>query len=74
MWRGLAAPAGTPPEVIATLEEAARKAAESPEFRKAANDIGFEIDFADHEAFGQLIARDDAMIARMMEELGLKKQ
>lgn len=74
MWRGLAAPAGTPPEVIAALEEAARAASESDEFKEAAKTIGFEIDFADHAAFGELIARDDATIAAMMESIGMKAQ
>ncbi|MCO8145649.1 tripartite tricarboxylate transporter substrate binding protein [Rhodovulum tesquicola] len=74
MWRGLAAPAGTPPEAIARLEEAARLAAESEEFRKAAQTIGFEVEFAGHEAFGELIARDDTIIADLMGQLGLTEQ
>lgn len=74
MWRGLAAPAGTPVEVIEQLQGAAQRAAESDEFRKAAETIGFEVDFADHAAFGALIARDDAMIADLMADLGLKQQ
>lgn len=74
MWRGLAAPAGTPDEVILKLEEAARMAVDSDEFRSAATTIGFEPDFADHAAFGELIARDDAILAKLMEELDLKQQ
>lgn len=74
MWRGLAAPAGTPEEVILILEEAARKAVESPEFQEAAGTIGFEPAFADHAAFADQIARDDAMLAALMEQLGLTGQ
>ncbi|TCO70833.1 Bug family tripartite tricarboxylate transporter substrate binding protein [Rhodovulum euryhalinum] len=74
MWRGLAAPAGTPPETVAKLEEAAKMATESEEFKAAAQTIGFEVDYADHAAFGELIARDDRTIADLMGQLGLKAQ
>jgi len=71
MWRGLAAPAGTPDDVVLKLEEAARLAVEDPRFLAAAVTIGFEPSFANHEEFGEVIARDDAMLAELMEELGL---
>jgi tripartite-type tricarboxylate transporter receptor subunit TctC len=74
MWRGLAAPAGTPDDVVMKLQETAKAAAESEEFQKAAQTIGFEVDFLDHSAFGDLIARDDEKIAALMGELGLKQQ
>lgn len=74
MWRGLAAPAGTPEDVVMKLEAAARAASETEEFKSAAKTVGFEIDFADHAAFGEVIARDDAKISELMDGLGLKKQ
>ena len=73
MWRGLAAPAGTPDDVIAVIEEAAKKATESEEFIKASKTIGFEPAFADHAAFGEEIAADDKRLAELMTKLGLKK-
>jgi len=73
MWRGLAAPAGTPDEAVAVLEEAAKKATESQEFMKASKTVGFEPAFADHAAFGKQIAADDKKIAELMAKLGLKK-
>ena len=33
MWRGLAAPKGTPPEVIRTLHDAFKKAMDDPDFQ-----------------------------------------
>ena len=74
MWRGLAAPADTPDEVIAVLEEAAKKASESEQFVEASKTVGFERDFADHTAFGAEIASDDEKISALMEKLGLKQQ
>ncbi len=74
MWRGLAAPAGTPEDVVMKLQNAAQMAAESDEFKEAAQTIGFQIDFQDHAAFGDLIARDDERLAAQMADLGLKSQ
>lgn len=73
MWRGLAAPAGTPPAAIAKLQEAAKAAVESPEFREAVTKIGFTPAFQPASGFGQTIASDDAEIAKLMGDLGLKK-
>ena len=67
MWRGLAAPAGTPEDVVEKLEQAARAASETEEFKKAAENLGFEISFMDSGEFGELIARDDAAIAELLK-------
>lgn len=74
MWRGLAAPAGTPDDVIMVLQDAAEKAVASAEFQEASETLGFVPDFEDHAAFGELIARDDAIIGKLMADLGLKAQ
>lgn len=41
-WAGLVAPAGTPPEVIATLNGALRKVIDSPEAQAKFKNVGFE--------------------------------
>ncbi|WP_102224456.1 Bug family tripartite tricarboxylate transporter substrate binding protein [Acidimangrovimonas sediminis] len=74
MWRGLAAPKGTPPEVVKALQEAAQKATEDPAFEKAAKTLGFEISYEDSAAFGKEIAKDDAFYAKLLGHLGLKQQ
>jgi tripartite-type tricarboxylate transporter receptor subunit TctC len=73
MWRGLAAPAGTPAPVVEKLEAAAKKASESPEFKATLTNLGAEIDFLGREAFGKLIVNDDARLDKIMSGLGLKK-
>ena len=73
MWRGLAAPAGTPADVVAKLQDAAKAAIESDEFQSAADKIGFEASFLPADEFGSLIASDDAAISDLMGKLGLKK-
>ncbi len=71
MWRGLAAPAGTPDEAISVLQEAARNAVESERFIEASQNVGFARAFLDHEAFGELIASDDAFYGDLLTELGM---
>ena len=73
MWRGLAAPAGTPAPVIMKLQEAAKKATESEAFKSTLAKLGADIKFLDHEAFGKLIVEDDARLDKIMGGLGLKK-
>ena len=42
-WHALVAPAGTPPEVIATLHRAAVSALNDPDVRKALTDLGVDV-------------------------------
>ncbi|WP_217810188.1 Bug family tripartite tricarboxylate transporter substrate binding protein [Salibaculum griseiflavum] len=71
MWRGLAAPAGTPDDVVATLQAAAEAAVASDDFQNAAGNVGFAPAFLDAEAFGALIERDDAFYGDLLQQLGM---
>ena len=73
MWRGLAAPMGTPTDVIEKLQNAAKAAIDSDEFQSASEKIGFKSAYLPAGQFGDLIAVDDAMIGDLMENLGLRK-
>jgi len=72
-WRGIAAPKGTPASVINLLEKAIRATAESEEFAKGAANLSVRPGFLPAREFGELIAREDAQIARLMQAIGLKK-
>ena len=74
MWRGLAVPKGTPKEAVTRLEAAARRVVASPRFRDVSMKLGFEPAFLPASEFGALIARDDASIAALMAQLGLKRK
>lgn len=74
MWRGLAAPAGTPPDVVAKLQEAAKEAVASPEFQKAGKNLGFAPAFLPAKQFGDVIKKDDGEISELMTELNLTKK
>lgn len=73
MWRGLAAPAGTAPEVVKALETAAMKAVESARFTEASENIGFAKAFLGADDFGALIAKDDAFYGNLLSQLGMAK-
>jgi tripartite-type tricarboxylate transporter receptor subunit TctC len=72
-WRGIAVPRGTPKAAIAALEGAIRKTAESPDFAQASERLGVRPAFMPAEEFGNLIAKEDAELARLMQLIGLKK-
>lgn len=72
-WRGIAVPKGTPQPVIAALEAAIKKTAESPEFAQANERLGARPAFLPAEQFRRLIAKEDAELARIMLAIGLKK-
>ena len=63
-WRGIAVPRGTPAPVIAALEAAIRKTVESPEFARASENLGVRPAFMPAAEFGELIAKEDAELAR----------
>ena len=73
-WRGIAVPKGTPKPVIAMLEAAIRRTAESAEFARASDRLGVRPAFMPADEFGQLIAKEDAALAQLMQVIGLKKQ
>jgi putative tricarboxylic transport membrane protein len=72
-WRGIVVPRGTPRPVIAQLESAIRATVESPEFAKQSETLGVRPAFLGSTEFGDLIAREDAELARLMAAIGLKK-
>jgi len=73
-WRGIAAPKGTPRPAITALETAIRTTTESADFAGASERLGVRPAFMPAEAFGELIAKEDRELARLMQLIGLKKQ
>lgn len=53
-WRGVMAPAGTPPEVVASLSDSFAALMEDPGFLRLINTINSQIQFAGHEEFAEL--------------------
>ena len=73
-WRGIAVPKGTPKAVISALENAIRASVSSSEFQKGAENLGVRPAFLGAEQFSALIASEDALLSRLMQQIGLKKQ
>jgi tripartite-type tricarboxylate transporter receptor subunit TctC len=74
LWRGIAAPKGTPKEAVAALQAAIKTTVESPEFADAGTKVGFVPAFLPADEFGKVVAEDDAKLAAIMNELGLNKK
>lgn len=74
MWRGLAAPAGTPVPVLKKLEAAAKMVADSPQFKATLEKLGAEVNFKPADEFAKLIVKDDVRLGKIMGELGLRKE
>ncbi len=71
MWRGIASPKGTPPVIVSRLEKAVQEAVNSPEFKAQGLKMGFVPAFMPASEFGPLIAKDDLMLGRLIERVGL---
>ncbi len=71
LWRGVAAPKGTPAAVIARLEAALKIAVNAPEFKSQGDKIGFVPAFQPSKEFGTTIATEDALIGPLMTKVGL---
>jgi len=74
LWRGVAAPRGTPEAVITRLERAFTGAAQGAEFREFAARMGADVEVRGARDFDALIAREDRELGALMEQIGLKKQ
>jgi tripartite-type tricarboxylate transporter receptor subunit TctC len=72
-WRGIAVPKGTPRAVVTALEGAIRATCESVEFVQASEKLYVRSAFLPAQEFGELIAREDTQLARIMQSIGLKK-
>jgi tripartite-type tricarboxylate transporter receptor subunit TctC len=68
-WRGLAAPKGTPPDVIRKLHDAFKKGMDDPVFRKNAKDMVVNLSYLGPEAFGKLMAHDDEFYTKLVKEI-----
>jgi tripartite-type tricarboxylate transporter receptor subunit TctC len=74
MWRGIAVPKGTPKPVVAKLQDAIRLTVDSQSFKDAGKAIGFVPAYLPAGDFSKVIATDDAKLAQLMTDLGLKKK
>jgi len=72
-WRGIAVPRGTPQPIISQIEGAIRATTSSPEFVAQSEKLGVRPAFLSAAEFSALVAREDAELSRLMQQIGLKK-
>ncbi len=69
MWRGLAAPKGTPPDVIKKLHDSFKQGMEDPVLQKNAKDMAVNLSYLGPESFGKLMAHDDEFYGKLVKEI-----
>ena len=74
LWMGLSAPAGTPPDIIKRLEEANRKALESPEIQKALAGQGFAPLYGTAAEFDAFYRKERDKWAKVIKASGMDKE
>jgi tripartite-type tricarboxylate transporter receptor subunit TctC len=73
-WFGLVAPAGTPPAVLAKLEDALGKTLEMPDVRKRLTDMGATVQPLKAKAFGDYIKSEITKWAEIVNKAGVKPE
>jgi tripartite-type tricarboxylate transporter receptor subunit TctC len=71
-WRGIVAPKGTPPEVVAALKRITQQAANEPAFRALLDKQYLGYAYADDVAFKANMAKDAAYFKILMSKLDIK--
>jgi len=71
-WQAAAAPARTPREIVARLNEASVKALRSPELRERLTQIGFDVVASTPEEFGRFMKEEVDRWTRVVKRGGIK--
>lgn len=70
IWAGMFAPKATPEPVMAVLRDAARKAVEDPDFKKAMAAVGSLVQYRDAPEFNQYWQADARRLAALVRVVG----
>jgi tripartite-type tricarboxylate transporter receptor subunit TctC len=70
-WVGLHAPAGTPPEVMKTLQAAAARAMQDPELAKRLLDQAADVRYEDGRAYAALVQNETARWSAVVKAAGI---
>jgi tripartite-type tricarboxylate transporter receptor subunit TctC len=71
-WFGIAAPTGTPPEVIKRLNEEIRAVLAMPEVRARFSELGFDVVGDSPEQFAAFLRDENAKWKKIAEVSGIK--
>jgi tripartite-type tricarboxylate transporter receptor subunit TctC len=73
-WNALFAPAGTPPEVIQTMNRQLAEILKDPDLRKRFADLGTEAKGSTPEEMGAIMHRDIDKWAAVIKQAGIQPQ
>lgn len=73
-WYGISAPAGTPEDVVAKLNEAISKSLEMPEVRDRLTKQGVEIFYKQNDAFASFLEEDADRMLGLIDAAGVGSQ
>jgi tripartite-type tricarboxylate transporter receptor subunit TctC len=73
-WQAVAAPAKTPREVVAKLNDAAVRALRSPDIRERMNQIGFDVVASTPEEFGKFMQEEVDRWTKVVQRGGIKAE
>lgn len=73
-WAGLFAPARTPADIVARLNQEVVRALNSPDVREAAAGFGFELYGNTPEEFSKAIKADQARVSKVVKDAGIKPE
>jgi tripartite-type tricarboxylate transporter receptor subunit TctC len=73
-WNALFAPAGTPPEIIATLNQALREILTEPEVKRRLLELGIEAKASTPEEISARLKSDIDKWQKVIEKAGIPKQ
>ena len=71
IWFGLAAPAKTPPDIVARLSNELQEIVKLPDVQKRAQALGFDLDYGGSEPFRQLIRADHEKFGTVIRDAGI---
>lgn len=73
-WFGYLAPAGTPPKIVALLNQEINRAMSSPDVKEKMNVIGLTVVTESPEFFARTLKSDYEKYGRLIREIGLQPQ
>jgi tripartite-type tricarboxylate transporter receptor subunit TctC len=72
LWMGISAPKGTPAAVVQRWKDALAKVTKIREVNARLQQLGLDVNLGSAEEFGKLVASDERMWRRLVEQMGLK--
>ena len=73
-WQAVAAPAKTPREIVAKLNDAAVRTLRTPEIRERMNQIGFDVVASTPEEFGKFMQDEVERWTKVVERGAIKPE